>query len=125
MAGPGFGQLKPRAREHLLQRGLLFRHQVGLVPFRSAGGGALGISGETPPYNMADTVEAWFSGAASDCPGGSDCAYQQMIYSDIISGWQNAGYANNGANPPCWYVASYYFNSAIPTAASAGTVPHE
>jgi hypothetical protein len=88
-------------------------------------GGALGISGETPPYNMADTVEAWFSGAASDCPGGSDCAYQQMIYSDIISGWQNAGYANNGANPPCWYVASYYFNSAIPTAASAGTVPHE
>jgi hypothetical protein len=88
-------------------------------------GDALGISGETPPYHMADTVEAWFQGTTSDCPGGSDCAYQQMIYSDIVSGWQNAGYANNGTNPPCWYVGSYYFSSAIPTAASTGTVPHE
>jgi hypothetical protein len=88
-------------------------------------GGALGITGETPPYRMADTVESWFSGAASDCPGGSDCGYEQMIYSDIISGWQNAGDANNGTNPPCWYIANYYFNSAIPIGAPAGTIPHE
>jgi len=88
-------------------------------------GDALGISGEAPPYHMADAVESWFSGAASDCPGGSDCGYQQMIYSDVISGWQNAGDPNNGVNPPCWYMGKYYFNSAIPTAAPAGTVPHE
>jgi len=88
-------------------------------------GAALSISGEAPPYHMADTVESWYSGGASDCPGGSDCGYQQMIYSDIISGWQNAGDPNNGTNPPCWYMGKYYFNSAIPTAASAGTIPHE
>jgi len=48
-----------------------------------------------------------------------------MIYSDIISGWQNAGDPNNGTNPPCWYMADYYFDSAIPTAAPARTIPHE
>ena len=88
-------------------------------------GDALGITEETPPYNMADTVQAWLQGATNDCPGGSDCGYQEMIYSDIISGFQNAGYPNNGINPPCWYMASYYFNSAIPTAAPRGTAPHE
>ena len=85
---------------------------------------ALG-GGEDPSYHMADAVESWFSGGASDCPGGSDCGYQQMIYSDIISGWQNASDPNNGTNPPCWYIADYYFNSAIPIGAPAGTTPHE
>jgi Bacterial Ig domain len=88
-------------------------------------GDNLGISGETPPYNMPDAVESWFRGSVSDCPSGSDCGYQQMIYSDIISGWQNAGYANNGSNPPCWYAGGHYFNSAIPTAAPQGSGPHE
>ncbi len=88
-------------------------------------GDALGLTGEGPPDNMADTVEEWYLGLTSDCPGGSDCGYQEMIYSDIISGWQYGGYPNNGINPPCWYVGGYYFNSAIPTAAPEGTVPHE
>jgi hypothetical protein len=88
-------------------------------------GCSIGITGETPPNSMANAVESWFSGSSYSCPGGTGCDYQAMIYSDIVSGWRNAGYPNNGTNPPCWYVGSYYFNSAIPTQAPARTVPHE
>jgi hypothetical protein len=46
-----------------------------------------------------------------------------MIYSDIASGWKNAGIANNGINPPCWYAGGHYFDAAIPYAPPSGTLP--
>lgn len=70
--------------------------------------------GETPANNLPRTVQDWFE-------NGTPSAYEAMIFSDMISGWQNAGIKGG---PPCW-VVGFYNGQTLPIDSPAGTVPHE
>jgi hypothetical protein len=70
--------------------------------------------GETPANNLPRTIQDWFE-------NGTPSAYEAMIASDMISGWQNNHIVGG---PPCW-VPGFYGGQVLPIDSPVGTVPHE